>query len=72
MKLNMGSTDRKVRAFLIAPLLVIVGIVAGPTGALAYVLYVLAAVMLLTGVVGFCPIYAPFKFSTDHREHAGV
>jgi hypothetical protein len=72
MKLNMGSTDRKIRAFLIAPLLVIVGIVAGPTGALAYVLYLLAVVMLVTGVVGFCPLYAPFKLSTNRSEHVGV
>jgi len=72
MTVNMGSTDRKIRAFLIAPLVGIVGIVVGPTGALAYVLYLLAAVMVLTGVVGFCPLYAPFKISTKRSEHAGV
>jgi hypothetical protein len=32
------------------------------------VLYALAAVMLLTSAVGFCPLYAPFKISTTSRE----
>ena len=72
MTCNMGRTDRMLRALLIAPVLVIIGLVAGPTGALAYILYVLAAVMLLTSAVGFCPLYAPFKISTASREHASV
>jgi Protein of unknown function (DUF2892) len=68
MTCNMGRSDRMIRALLIAPVLAIVGIVAGPTGVLAYVLYALAAVMLLTSAIGFCPLYAPFKFSTTPRE----
>lgn len=72
MTCNMGRNDRMIRALLVAPVLVIVGIVAGPTGALAYVLYALAAVMLLTSAVGFCPLYAPFKINTTHRESVNV
>ncbi len=72
MTCNMGRTDRMIRALLIAPVLVIIGIVAGPTGILAYVLYALAGVMLATSAVGFCPLYAPFKISTTSREHANV
>ena len=72
MTCNMGRTDRMLRALLIAPVLVIIGVVAGPTGALAYVLYALAAVMLATSAVGFCPLYAPFKINTTSREHANV
>ena len=34
------------------------------TGALGIVLVVLGGVFLLTSVVAFCPLYAPFKFST--------
>lgn len=72
MTCNMGRTDRVIRALLIAPLLVIIGIVAGPTGALAFVLYAVAVVMLLTSAVGFCPLYAPFRISTASRGHAKV
>jgi hypothetical protein len=34
------------------------------TGALGIVLVVLAAVFMLTAIVAFCPLYAPFKIST--------
>lgn len=72
MTCNMGRTDRMTRALLIAPVLIIVGFVAGPTGVLAYILYALAAVMLLTSAIGFCPLYAPFKINTTSREHANL
>jgi hypothetical protein len=34
------------------------------TGVLGIVLVVLGAVFLLTAIIAFCPLYAPFKFST--------
>ncbi len=58
MNKNMGSADRKLRAFVVAPLLVVIAVLAGPAGWLAIVMYALAAVMLATSVVGFCPLYA--------------
>ena len=72
MTCNMGRTDRVIRALLIAPALIIIGIVSGPTGVLAFVLYALAVVMLLTSAVGFCPLYAPFRINTTSRGHAKV
>ena len=56
----MGSSDRKLRAFIVAPVLVVAGLLAGPTGWLAIVLYTLAAVMLATAVAGTCPLYRMF------------
>ncbi len=56
----MGSSDRKLRAFVVAPVLVVAGLLAGPTGWLAIVLYTLAAVMLATAVAGTCPLYRMF------------
>lgn len=64
MKINVGSADRKLRAFVVAPLLIVAGLLAGPGGWLAIVLYVLAAVMLATSAVSFCPLYAVFGFRT--------
>jgi len=61
---NMGSADSKLRAFVVAPVLVVVGLLVGPAGWLAIVLYVLAAVMLATSVVGTCPLYMLFGLRT--------
>ena len=63
MKRNMSNTDRIVRVVVAAlfAYLYFGGIV---TGTLGIVLVALGAVFLLTAVVAFCPLYAPFKFST--------
>ena len=63
MKRNLSNTDRIVRVVLAALFAYSYfgGIV---TGALGIVLVVLGAVFLLTAVIAFCPLYAPFKFST--------
>lgn len=63
MKRNMSNTDRIVRVIVAAlfAYLYFAGIV---TGGLGIVLLVLGGVFLLTSIVAFCPLYAPFKFST--------
>jgi len=63
MKRNLSDIDRIVRV-VVAVLfawLYFSGIVAGGLG---IVLLVLAGVFTLTAVLAFCPLYAPFKFST--------
>ena len=64
MKRNMSNTDRIIRVVVAAlfAYLYFSGTVAGTLG---IVLVVLSAVFLLTAVVAFCPLYAPFKFSTN-------
>ena len=63
MKRNMSNTDRIIRAVIAAlfAYLYFSGIV---TGAVGIVFVVLSGVFLLTAIVAFCPLYAPFKFST--------
>lgn len=63
MKRNMSNTDRIVRVIVAALFawLYFGGIV---TGGLGLVLLALGGVFLLTSIAGFCPLYAPFKFST--------
>jgi hypothetical protein len=63
MKRNMSNTDRIVRILLAAVLgyLYFGGIV---TGALGILLLVLGGILLVTSIIAFCPLYAPFKFST--------
>lgn len=63
MKKNMGSTDRVIRVILAIAfaLLYFTGTVSGTIG---LVLLILGGVFLLTSVVSFCPLYAPFGIST--------
>jgi len=63
MKRNMSNVDRIVRLVLAAlfAYLYFGGVVTGTFG---IILVVLGAVFLLTAVVAFCPLYAPFKLST--------
>jgi hypothetical protein len=64
MKTNESNLDRIIR--------VIVGLVLGAlfftgavTGVLGIIFIVLGAVALLTGVIGFCPLYALLKIKTN-------
>ena len=70
MKINIGSADRKLRAFVVAPVLVVAGLLVGPAGWLAVVLYVLAVVMLVTSAVSFCPLYASLGLRTRPQDKA--
>ncbi len=63
MKNNMGLTDRVVRVIIAAiiGILYFSGILSGTLG---IVLMVVAAVFVLTSLLGFCPLYAPFGLNT--------
>lgn len=63
MKRNLSDTDRIIRVLLAAVFayLYFGGIV---TGMLGILLVVLGGVFLLTALLGFCPLYVPFRFST--------
>jgi len=63
MKRNLSNIDRIVRV-IVAVLLAYLYFGGIVTGTLGIVLVVLGAVFVLTSVVAFCPLYAPFKFST--------
>lgn len=66
MKQNIGGTDRIVR-IVIAALFALGAWMAGVGSVGGIILLILAAVMLVTSAVGFCPLYAPFGFSTKSR-----
>jgi hypothetical protein len=63
MKKNMGPADRIIRILLAAVFayLYFGGIVTGTWG---IVLVVLGGVFLLTSLISFCPLYAPFGINT--------
>ncbi len=61
---NMGGTDRIIRILLaIAVALLIYFEVL--QGVLAYVLLTIAALFVLTSLVGFCPVYGLFGINSN-------
>ncbi len=67
MKVNMGMADRIGRIILAALVFILFG-TGTITGTTAIILSILAGVFVLTGLIGFCPLYAPFKFSTKGKK----
>lgn len=61
--LNESTPDRIIRV-IVGVVLAALALSGIATGVLAVIAWVLAAVMLITGAVGFCPLYAIFRIST--------
>lgn len=63
MKANMGKTDKIVRiaAAILIAVLYFTNVISGTLG---LVLLVLAVVFVLTSLISFCPLYAPFGINT--------
>jgi hypothetical protein len=56
MSRNMNSSDRALRAFLVAPAAIVVAFVVGAGSIAGILLFALAAIMLATSAIGFCPL----------------
>ena len=67
MKPNMGTEDKVLRivAAIVIAILYFTNVISGTV---AIVLLVLAAVFILTSLVSFCPLYAPFGLSTRRKN----
>ena len=63
MKKNMGTTDKIIRV-LIAVVIAALYFTNVISGTLAIILLALAAIFVLTSLVSFCPLYAPFGIRT--------
>ena len=59
----MGTIDRVIRV-LLAIVVIVLYLTGSITGIAAIILGILAAVFVLTSLIGFCPLYAPFRIST--------
>ena len=64
MKANESMLDRIIRVIAGIALLALY-FTGTVTGAVGIILIVLGAVLLLTGLVGFCPLYALLKINTN-------
>ncbi|WP_196893087.1 YgaP family membrane protein [Aureivirga marina] len=63
MKKNMGSLDRIIR-FIIAIIVGVLYLTNIISGTLGIVLLALAGIFVLTSLISFCPLYAPFGIKT--------
>ncbi len=67
MKKNMGNADRIIRT-LLAILVAVLYFTDQISGTAAIILGIFAIIFLLTSLVGFCPLYVPFKISTRKKR----
>lgn len=67
MKKNMGNADKAIR-IVIAVLILVLYITNQISGTLAIVGLILSVVFALTSLIGFCPLYLPFGWSTNKKE----
>jgi len=67
MKVNMGLLDRLLRIIfaLVIVFLYFQGII---TGLLAIILGFFALIFVITSIIGFCPMYTLFNFSTCFKK----
>lgn len=63
MKTNESTADRIIR-IVVGAIVAALAITGVATGALALVAWIVAAILLVTGVVGICPLYAILRVST--------
>ncbi len=63
MKNNEGRTDRIIRV-VAGIVLLVLGIFVLPGNALAWILTIFGAILVLTGAIGFCPLYTLLKIKT--------
>jgi len=64
MKINEGKTDRIIRV-IVGIVLLALGLFGVVGGWLMWAAYIVGAILVITGIVGFCPLYAIFKINTN-------
>jgi Protein of unknown function (DUF2892) len=67
MTRNMGALDRGLRAFVVAPAAIVVGLLLGAGTVVGIILFVVAGIMLASAVTAVCPTYIVVGISTDPR-----
>lgn len=62
MVTNVGRTDRIAR--LVVAVLAVIGALF-TSGAVAVVLWIVAAILAITAIVGYCPLYSVLRMNTN-------
>ena len=66
MNSNVSGVDRIIRV-VIAIAAVVGAFAVGASSVLGIILFLVAAIMLVTAAVGFCPLYRLFGLSTKKK-----
>ncbi len=66
MKKNMGSIDRILR-ILIAVVVAVLYFTQLISGTLGIIVLILSGILVLTSIIGICPLYLPFGLSTSRK-----
>jgi cytochrome b subunit of formate dehydrogenase len=61
---NVGKIDRIIR-IVAGAILVLIGIFAEISVPVMWIALILGALLIVTGILAFCPLYKLFKFSTN-------
>lgn len=61
---NMVILERRLRAFVVAPVATAVAILVGPASIGGIVAWVVAGIMLATSAVGYCPLWTVSHMNT--------
>jgi hypothetical protein len=69
MTRNMGTFDRGLRAFVVAPAAIVAAFLIGAGTVVGIVLFVVAGIMLTTAATAFCPTYTVIGISTLRGLH---
>ena len=69
MTRNMGTFDRALRAFVVAPVAIVVAFVLGAGTLGGIILFIFAGIMLTTAVTAYCPTYTVVGISTRPHLH---
>jgi hypothetical protein len=64
---NMGTLDRGLRAFVVAPAAIVVAFVLGAGTVVGVILFVVAGIMLASAAAAVCPTYTLIGISTRPR-----
>lgn len=67
MKSNLGTADR-ISRLLIAAAIVVLYFLDLINGTIATVLLIVAAVLALTAIINFCPLYTIFGLRTNKKQ----
>lgn len=65
--MNMGKNDRIIRAIVGVAAIVIAFLLL--SGGWQIALWVIGGILLLTAIVGFCPAYRLFHYSTKPKDY---
>ncbi len=69
MKQNMGVVDRALRFFVVAPAAIVLAFFVGAGTIGGIVLFVVAGIMLVTSLTGYCPNYTFIGITTQRGVH---